>query len=217
MNKTVYILIDCSGSMYGSRADAVNNAMEKIVTEGIPQIKQMETADLNLSFVVLGFSDNFPNKVIEFVPKTSLEDFNAWNRIEQDMFEGGTPTGAAIKAVIDDLQGGNRGDVDLNSAAPAILLISDGLPNGNNPTYEEVLACADKDSPTHVKAFRKALRVALAINVDEEGRESLKKFGSVSKKMEAAGLAGYYECTDEYLDQFVEVIKSATINASVAS
>ena len=218
MNKTVYMLIDCSGSMYGARADAVNNAMEKIVTEGIPEIRKMETADLNISFVVLGFSDNFPNKVIEFLPKTSLEDFNSWNRIESEMFEGGTPTGAAIQAVIDDIKGAStHGDKDISAIPPAILLISDGLPNGTNPTYEEALTAADKNSPTYVPMFRRALRVALAINVDDEGRESLKKFGSVSAKMQAKGLESYYECSDQYLDQFVEIIKSATVNASVGS
>lgn len=50
--------------------------------------------------------------------------------------------GAEIKAVIDDITGGTNGDVDTNAAAPAIILISDGEPNGTNPTYEEVMQCA---------------------------------------------------------------------------
>lgn len=35
MKKTVYFLIDCSGSMYGNRRDAVHTTMKKVVTDAI--------------------------------------------------------------------------------------------------------------------------------------------------------------------------------------
>ena len=217
-NKTIYFLIDCSGSMYGARADAVNTAMEKIVNEVIPQVRLLKAADLDLYFMVLGFNDMLTDKVVEIVPKTSVDDFNQWPPIEQDFFNGGTPTGAAIERVIQDLQGGVRGEPDVNAVVPAIFLISDGEPNGSNPTYEEVMECAVKDSPKEVRAFRKAIRIAFAMNVtDDRAKESLKKFGSVSAKMAARGLQGYYECSDEYLDYFVDIIMTATMNVSVGN
>ncbi|MBQ2717988.1 MAG: VWA domain-containing protein [Clostridia bacterium] len=215
MNKTVYFVIDCSGSMHGSRADAVNTAMQKVVQEAIPEIKAQKNNDLQISFKVLGFSDAFSGKVCELMPKTDLDDFTDWDFIDQETFNGGTPTGAALQAVIDDLKGGNRGEPDMNAVAPAIILISDGEPNGSSPTYEEVLKCAEKGNPDEVKMFRKALRVALGICVDERGRESLVKFGKLSDKLEKAGYKSYYDCSDTYVDDFVNILKSMTVNMSI--
>lgn len=215
MNKNIYFLIDCSGSMYGSRGDAVNTAMQKVVSEALPEIRRQKSADLDIYFTVLGFSDTGTNKkVFELMGRTALDDFTQWDDIDPETFQGGTPTGEAIQTVIDDIVGGNRGDNDATAVAPAIILISDGLPNGKNPTYEEVLECDDKDSKKYVRAFHKSLRVALGMSVDDEGRESLKKFGSVSKKMADAGLCGYYDCSEQYVNEFVEILKSATIKAS---
>ena len=214
-NKTVYFLIDCSGSMYGTRGDAVNTAMQKVVAEVIPEIRGQKSADLDISFMVLGFSDAHPERVFEIMPKTPLENFNVWDPIDPETFNGGTPTGAALEAVIQDLLGGKRGEPDMNAVAPAIILISDGLPNGTNPTYEEVLQRAVKGDPTEVVDFRRALRVALGMSVDEAGRQSLKKFGKVSNKMSAAGIEAYYDCSENFVDKFVEILKSVTLNVSV--
>lgn len=217
MNKTVYFLIDCSGSMAGPRADAVNTAMEKVVDEVLPEIRAQKAAETNIKFQVFGFSDTGQqdkDKVFEIVPRTDLEDFTSWNNIQNDRFCGGTPTGAAIKAVIEDIEGGVRGDIDVQAAAPAIILISDGLPNGDNPTYEEVLQYAVKNGPygEHT-AYRRALKVAIGMNVDAAGRESLMKFGHLSAKMKS--ISAYYDCTDEFVEQFVEILKSVTLNLSV--
>lgn len=216
MKKTIYFLIDCSGSMYGSRGDAVNTAMQKVVFEAVPEIKSKKPEDLDIYFMALGFSNNGPGShVIELMPKTALEDFNQWDIIDPETFNGGTPTGEAIQAVIDDMKGGTRGEPDKLSVAPAIILISDGLPNGDNPSYEEVLKYAEKGNPKYERRFDKALRVAIGISVDEAGRESLKKFGSVSDKMQKAGIESYYDCSEDYVDKLVEILKSATVNASV--
>ena len=214
MNKTVYFLIDCSGSMKDARADAVNTAMEKVVDEVLPEIRAQRSADTNISFQVLGFSDAHKDKVFVIVPRTDLEDFTSWDNIQNDVFSGGTPTGAAIKAVMEDIEGGLNGDIDVQAAAPAIILISDGLPNGVDPTYEEALQYAVKNGPygEHT-AYRRALKVAIGMNADAAGRESLMKFGHLSAKME--GISAYYDCTDEYVDQFVEILKSVTLNLSV--
>lgn len=215
MNKTVYFLIDCSGSMYPNRGDAVNTAMEKIVTEAVPDIKAQKNDDLNITFVFLGFSDQFQGKVVELMPRADLDEFDHWDRIEPDMFNGGTPTGAAIQAIIDDMNGGQRGEPSPKAVAPVIILISDGEPNGDNPTYDEVLECAVKGGPKENLMFRRAIRIALGMDVNEAGRQSLKKFGSVSTKMASAGIASYYDCSEDYVDDFVSILKSVTVNASI--
>lgn len=215
MNKTVYFLIDCSGSMHGNRADAVNVAMRKIVDEAIPDIKAQKNADLDLTFLVLGFRDvGDNNNVFEIVSRTDLDDFNQWNPIPSEVFKGGTPTGAAIQAVVDDLTGSNYGDVDVNRVAPVIILVSDGMPtDGDN--YDKVLEYGVKGGPNEVVLFRKALRVALGMDVAADGKQSLERFGKLSKKMESAGIKAYYDCSEKYVDSFVEILKSVTINASL--
>ncbi len=213
MKKTVYFVIDCSGSMYGPRADAVNIAMRKVVEEAIPEIKVRKVNDLELSFKVIGFSDAFPGGLEEIVPLTSLDEFNEWNDLLPEKFYGGTPTGAALESIILDIQGGKHGEPDADAVSPAIILISDGMPT-DGQHYETVLKKAIKGDPTEVRQFRKSLRVAIGINVDEQGRSSLQTFGEVSKKMAGEGLKAYYDCSDSYLDDIAVILAKATIMAS---
>ncbi len=215
MNKTVYIMIDCSASMRGSRLDAVNIAMRKLMDEAVPEIRAQKAEGMNVYFKVLGYAESYPNGVKVLLERTELDALGAWRDIAQGELGYGTPTGAAIDRVVKEIMGGNRGEPDMDAVAPAILLISDGEPNGSNPTYEEVLQMAEKGAPTEVRAFRKALRIAIGISVNERGRTSLQRFGKVSKKMEASGIKSYYDCSEGYVDDFVEILKSATINASV--
>ncbi len=212
-NKMVYFLIDCSGSMAGTRADAVNYAMEKVVSEAIPAIKTQKNADLRLYFMAIGFSGD---GIFTIMDRTSLDDFTNWDTIEDSEFNGGTPTGKAILEIIKDIQG-VRGDPLPDVCASAIILISDGEPNGIEPTYEEVLEYANRNSDKFNLAFAKSLRVAIGINVDNNGRESLKKFGSVTSTMREQGIESYYDCNEEYVDKLVEVLKSATIHASIGA
>ena len=138
--KTIYFVIDCSGSMYGARADAVNVAMEKVAREAIPKIKADKGSQIDCRFKFLGFSDGFNGKVVELMSPATLDTFKAWKKIPQTSFRNGTPTGAALQAVIDDLEGAQNGDRDMNAPAAAIILVSDGMPNGpvtslkNSPT-----------------------------------------------------------------------------------
>ena len=212
--KTIYFLIDCSGSMSGQRADAVNNAMQKVVADALPEIHSQKAEDLDLIFAVYGFSGAFPTKVKVLMAKTGLDDFDRWDDLDNSLFNGNTPTGVGIQAIIDDFVNGDYGPED---PAPAIILISDGEPNDGSPSYDEVMEKAVKGNPNEVIRFRKSLRVAIGINVDDGGRQSLQKFGAVSDKMAQSGLKAYYDCSDAYTDQLVEIIKSATIMASVGA
>ena len=209
--KKVYFLLDCSGSMYGARADALNEAMRAIAEEATNEIRSQETPDLKLSFIAIGFSGA---GVFEIMPETDLEDFTSWTPIEGGSFDGGTPTGAAIQAVIDDIQGTNHGAISKDVLPPLIILVSDGEPNGSDPTYEEVMECAVKESPKNVDSFRRALRIAIGVNVSDEGRASLEKFGNLSRTMRESQLQAYYDCTDDHINDLVTILKSVTINAT---
>ena len=191
MNKPVYFLIDCSDAMCGGRGEAVNALMDGVVKRVVPEILEQKNPDLNVKFKVWGFSGD---RTIKEQVRASVEEFPLlWKPISGDVFVGGAPTGAAIQAVIQDIEGGVRGDIDPDALPPVIILISDGEPTGTNPTYDEVMECAVKGGSKEVHQFRRAIRVAIGMNVSEEGRNSLKKFGRLSKVMEERGFSAYYD------------------------
>ena len=145
-----------------------------------------------------------------------MEDFTDWLPIDNDNFYGGTPTGKAIKAVVDEIENGCNGDRDPEEIPPAILLISDGEANVDpkDPdaiTYEDAL----KYALENCEAYRHANRIAIGIQVNDGGREALKKFGRLSRSMREKGFLPYYDCTENTASALIEVIKSATIGLSV--
>ena len=210
--KTVYILIDTSGSMRDcsehSRSSSVNQAMGEVMREVLPRVLAEKDAELEPYIAVLTFSGV---DIKWHIPKTKMENVTGdWMDIAESNFYGATPTGEAIKKVIDDIEVACNGEPDPDAVAPAFILISDGEPTGGNPTYEEELEYAEKKSPD----FRHSNRVAIGIQVDDKGRESLKKFGKTSTSVSAMGIQSYYDCTDDKLDQMVEIIKSCTLALS---
>ena len=216
LKKNIYILIDGSGSMSNgsndyNRADAVNRAMEGICLDVAPEVGK--DAQVEVYITVLVFKGN----TVEFViPKMKMEDFTDWLPIDNDNFYGGTPTGKAIKAVVDDIETGCNGDRDPEDIPPAILLISDGEANfdRNDPdaiTYEDAM----KYAVENCEAYRHANRIAIGIQVNDSGRESLKKFGRLSRSMRDKGLLPYYDCTENTAAALIEAIKSATMGLSL--
>ena len=209
--KTLYILIDASGSMRGARADAVNIAMKDVFENVLESARNNKSADLEVSIAILTFKEE--DDINWIVPKINIEDLpKAWDPIDTEYFHGGTPTGAAIDAVIEDMEKGNYGEPDKDEIPPVILLISDGLPNGKYPTYEEVLERKEKNNPKFSSNYRYSTRIAIGINVDDDGRNSLQRFGRLTKSME--GLQAYYDCSDMKLDELVKIIKAVTSGAT---
>jgi uncharacterized protein YegL len=111
VKKTTYILIDVSGSMHDcsehSRASAVNEAMQRVMGEVLPRVLAEKDAEVEPSIAVLTFS----SEGIEWhIEKTRMEDVAGdWMPIEDSRFSGGTPTGAAIKTVIESIKNGTYG------------------------------------------------------------------------------------------------------------
>lgn len=210
LNRTLYILIDASGSMRGVRADAINNVMSAVFEELLPKLS-CNSYDLKINLAVLAFKGD--NHIEWIIPKTDICDISkTWYPIDQEYFYGGTPTGAAIDAVIEDMDKGKYGEPDKGVIPPVILLISDGMPNGEDPTYEEVLERNDKNNPKFSSRYRYSTRIAIGINVDDDGRNSLQRFGRLTKSME--GLQAYYDCSDMKLDELVKIIKAVTSGAT---
>lgn len=212
--KTVYFVIDASGSMQGKRAGIINTAMRGVFENVIPEIIAEQDNTVELSLAILLFSDRFNDGVKWILPKTLMEDIAnskvEWTDMPDADFYGGTPTGQGLLAVINDCKQASNGEIDYNAVAPAIILISDGDANTGNPSYEEVLEYGNKDNVNYSAYFRNAIKVAIGIDVTDKCREQLKKFGHVSTKMAGRGLEPYYDHSDKYADKLIEIIKSVT-------
>ena len=196
--------------MRGVRSASVNDLILAVFEELLPKLS-CNLYNLKINLAVLAFKGD--NHIEWIISKTDICDIpETWNSIDQEYFYGGTPTGAAIDAVIEDMEKGNYGEPDKEAIPPVILLISDGMPNGENPTYEEVLERNDKNNPKFSSNYRYSTRIAIGINVDDDGRNSLQRFGRLTKSME--GLQAYYDCSDLKLDELVEIIKAVTSGAT---
>lgn len=208
MNKTIYILIDCSKSMGGSRVAMVNYTMHKIFGEVFPAVLAENFTSLNICVKVIGFADTGTgNNVFEIIPKTNINACAGWDDMTHDMFKGKTPIGEAIKTIIYyDILGG-VGEPHINEFVPLVIVISDGISDCGNPTYEEVLEWGDKKSDKYVHTFRKVFKVAIGIDAHGIGRENLKKFGYISKRLELMGIRSYYDCSEEYVDALVDILR----------
>ena len=201
--------------MNGARADAVNLAMQGVMRDVLPEVLSQKDAEMEPMIAVLTYSSD---GIDWYVPKTKMEDVQGdWLAIDSSKFYGGTPTGQAIAKVIEDINMGEYGEPDPDAVPPAIILISDGMPNGLNPSYEDVLRRAEKDHPEYCPDFRHANRIAIGIQVDQAGRDSLKAFGRVSSSIAQMGYEPYYDCTDDNLQALVAIIKSCTLGATINS
>jgi len=218
MNKNLIFSVDCSGSMYGPRGDAVNEAMRGVFSGPLKEVVDNPSSDFELSVGVLAYRGD--NEITWLVnPQKVDSNFNCtWNDIPQDFFYGGTPTGAAILSVFEYLKQSGNGEPDEEMLRPVIVLLSDGEPNGVNPTYEEAIQMlTDKEHPLYQNSGNGKLlyhsnRVAIGINVSPEGRETLKAFVKTSKSLEGCSL--YYDCTDANLKSDLKRILSSLTKAA---
>ena len=205
MNTSLYFLIDCSESMRGAGAVAINNVMRNIAEDVVPDIILQKSADANFHVQVFGFSDVNTDKVFEIIPKTGLTDFGSlWRSLPDECFQGGAAAGAAIKFIAEMLDDNEQ---KFDETAPVIILISGGDLRCANPTYEEALMYADKNGVfgNHTR-YRYSSRVAIGVNVNEQCKESLMKFTHLNSRM-FEGISGYNDASDFNSDVLVEIIR----------
>lgn len=146
----LFFLIDKSGSMAGTKIQAVNDSISNI----IPIIKDISdnNADAEIKIASLGFSSSVEWLYNE--PKL-LEDF-VW----QDAMAGGlTSLGAACRE-LDDKLSKTHGFMASGSSsyAPVIILLSDGAPTDDYVTGLRKLKGNNW--------FKAAIKVAIAIGND---------------------------------------------------
>ena len=156
-------VIDNSGSMYGEKIGAVNNAIRDVMSI-MPEI-QDDTSDALIKISALSFADN--THWVYNEPKT-IDEFK-WKDL---LVDGSTNLSAAYTELSKFLtKKSNGGQMpDLGGVAPIIILMTDGLPT----TYD----WEDRLNDLKKKGwFKVALKYALAIGVDnKDAMEVLEKF-----------------------------------------
>lgn len=192
----VIYIIDISGSMYGARIAAVNEAMDKVV----PALKEFAANEPSIEFStrVITYGDNRAEwRIGDRNSGVPMADFD-WLPISDSEVDGGTPAEKAIELLTtisgDDYKeylGGYLG-------TPMVILISDGEANDQNAFKSAV------DAFRASRVGNKFVQVAIGIATEKNARatDELKYFGQ----------NGFRHATDNP-DKIVELIVTATMKS----
>ena len=116
----VFLLLDASGSMYGEKINILNNAVKSML---YAFSKEKSTiADIHVAVIVFR---NYEAEVL--LPlQNAMDAYNSFSALEAD---GMTPMGDALKKTKDILD--NKDKIPSRAYRPAVVLVSDGMPNDN--------------------------------------------------------------------------------------
>ncbi len=152
----LFFLIDCSGSMGGSKIGTINSVMEEL----IPEIRSIGGADADIKLAVLKFSGGCEWMYNEPV---SVNDFE-WKPLDA---ENVTDLGSAFSALAGKLSRNEFMKSPSLSFAPVMILMSDGYPTDN---FEKGLAELAVN-----KWYANGIKAAVAIGEDAD-LEILERF-----------------------------------------
>lgn len=145
----LFFLIDCSGSMGGSKIGTVNAVMEEL----IPEIRGIGGADADIKMAVLKFSGGSEWMYSEPVSIDSFE----WDPIDA---ENVTDLGSAFNELSAKLSRNEFMKSPSLSFAPVMILMSDGYPTDN---FEKGLAELQKN-----RWYSAGIKAAVAIGEDAD-------------------------------------------------
>ena len=145
----LFFLIDCSGSMGGSKIGTVNAVMEEL----IPAIRGIGGADADIKLAVLKFSGGSEWMYNEPVSIDSFE----WDPIDA---ENVTDLGSAFNELSAKLSRNEFMKSPSLSFAPVMILMSDGYPTDN---FEKGLAELQKN-----RWYSAGIKAAVAIGEDAD-------------------------------------------------
>jgi len=143
----LFLIIDTSGSMAGTKIGAVNTAIREV----LPELKGIGGSDVDLKIACLKFSCGCSWM---HTSPVNVEQFQ-WNNLSAD---GETDFGAACKELSDKMSREKFLTAPSASVAPAIILMSDGEPTDD---YKKGLSEL-RDN----KWYKYAIKVAVAIGED---------------------------------------------------
>lgn len=145
----LFFLIDCSGSMSGSKIGTVNAVMEELV----PEIRDIGGADADIRIAVLKFSGGSSWMYDEPV---SADEFE-WQAIDA---ENVTDLGSAFTELSAKLSRNEYMRSPSLSFAPVMILMSDGYPTDN---FEKGLEELKKN-----RWYNAGIKAAVAIGEDAD-------------------------------------------------
>lgn len=152
----LFFIVDCSGSMTGTKITAVNEAVRGV----LPELQGAGGSDVDLKVACLKFSTGY-----EWMYPTPIaaESFS-WQELQAD---GVTDFGEACGELNKKLSRHEFLNAPSASVAPALFLMSDGEPTDD---YESGLAVLQNNN-----WFKNAIKVAVAIG-DDANKDVLKEF-----------------------------------------
>lgn len=145
----LFFIIDCSGSMGGTKIGTVNSVMEEL----IPEIRGIGGADADIKLAVLKFSGGSEWMYSEPV---SVDDFE-WLPLDA---ENVTDLGSAFTELSAKLSRNEFMSSPSLSFAPVMILMSDGYPTDN---FEKGLAELQTN-----KWYSAGIKAAVAIGEDAD-------------------------------------------------
>jgi uncharacterized protein YegL len=145
----LFFVVDTSGSMYGKKIGAVNTALREALAD--PEFRNAGGADADIHIAVLEFSNGCRWQTQMPVPVDSVQ----WRDLDAD---GGTDLGAACRELSKKLDKNQFLNAPGGSAAPVILLLSDGEPTDD---FDRGIEELKKN-----KYYKQTIRLACAISDD---------------------------------------------------
>jgi len=214
----LFFVVDTSGSMYGDKIGALNDA----IRETVPDLKELSenNADAKIKIATLQFDTH-----IQWLTSEPIDSENfVWNDLEAG---GLTSLGAALYELKDKLSTKKFMKEAVGSFAPVIILLSDGAPTDD---YKTALNEIKRNN-----WFKHAIKVAIAIGndadknvlaevvgspeavIDVHGKEALKKlirFVSVTSSQVNSKSSGVDDTTksEKVIDQIKEFVDTENIN-----
>ena len=217
--KQLIYLLDTSGSILsGNKLASMNEAMRTICE----LVKEVESTDVKLEVSVFTFNhvrgkDSALTPIFESMSTEKAAD--CWSDIQPGSIMGGTPLGQALIELAEKLNLVSQQNEDIGdkTAAPAIVILSDGIPTvydeevGSNiaqslEDFKKDIATAEATSIE----FGRALRASIALEVEEgsEAEELLFAIAHGSRSIKKEDLCFH---SSDNIDSLKEVIYSATV------
>lgn len=156
----VILLLDTSGSMYGEKINALNNAVKEMISTFGNE--ESTRAEIHIAVVTFGGSANL-HTPIKVARSVEFQEMKA---------DGYTPLGAAFeitKNLIED-----KSQISSRAYRPSVILVSDGQPN--DPGWESKMQSFINEGRT-----KKCDRWALGIGADAD-ETMLKNYLNDSEK-----------------------------------
>jgi len=144
----IFLIIDKSGSMSGTKIGAVNTAIREV----LPVLRGIGGSDANIRIAVLGFS----TEAQWISPPVSADEF-MWEDITA---AGWTDFGAALNKLCEKMSRREFLNSNTGYAAPVIILMSDGQPTDAWMAPLELLR--------QNNWFKLATKIAIAIGNDAD-------------------------------------------------